>query len=138
MLFWLRPRYVFPSLTISPARQTLTDALYSRQIRPPIYSLKQTKLRKRRVVRYAILYFVMLVVFIVLVVGPLVGGRYIKGFSIPDNLAQPTGLNNNDTFSSETGASLNGGAATTSTGAAAATTAAATQKLRMMYEAKYM
>lgn len=79
----------------------------------------------------------MLVVFIVLVVGPLVGGRYVKGFSIPDNLAQPTGLNNNDTFSSLTGSSLNGGAAATSA-AAAATTAAATGKLRMMYEAKYM
>lgn len=131
MLFWLRPRYVFPPLTLSPFRLTLTD-VHSRQIRPPIYSLKQTKLRKRRVIRYAILYFILLVVFIVLVVGPLVAGRFVKGFTIPDNLAQPTGLNNNDTFSSETGTAA--GAAAT----AAATTAAATAKLRMMYEAKYM
>ncbi|KEY64754.1 hypothetical protein S7711_05404 [Stachybotrys chartarum IBT 7711] len=49
MLFWLRP---------------------SRQIRPPIYSMKQSKLRRRRVIRYAILYFVMLVVFVALLVGP--------------------------------------------------------------------
>ncbi|OQD74519.1 hypothetical protein PENDEC_c010G03181 [Penicillium decumbens] len=51
ILFWLRP---------------------SRQIRPPIYSLKQSKLRKRRVVRFAILYFFMLVVFVVLIAAPLV------------------------------------------------------------------
>ncbi|KAJ6083968.1 1-3-beta-glucan synthase component FKS1 [Penicillium sp. IBT 16267x] len=50
-LFWLRP---------------------SRQIRPPIYSLKQSKLRKRRVVRFAILYFAMLVLFIVLLVAPII------------------------------------------------------------------
>jgi 1,3-beta-glucan synthase len=46
--------------------------LPSRQIRPPIYSLKQSKLRKRRVVRFAILYFFMLVVFVVLIAAPLV------------------------------------------------------------------
>jgi 1,3-beta-glucan synthase len=56
ILFWLRP---------------------SRQIRPPIYSMKQTKLRRRRVIRYAILYFVMLVVFLALLVGPVVAGRYV-------------------------------------------------------------
>ncbi|KAJ5814729.1 1-3-beta-glucan synthase component FKS1 [Penicillium riverlandense] len=54
LLFWLRP---------------------SRQIRPPIYSLKQSKLRKRRVIRFAILYFVMLFVFLVVIVAPLVLGR---------------------------------------------------------------
>ena len=75
----------------------------------------------------------MLFVFIILVVGPLVAGRYVKGFSIPDNLAQPTGLNNNDTFSSETGTSVGGAAST-----AAATSATATKKLMMMYEHKYM
>merc|ERR1711981_265835 len=56
MLFWLRP---------------------SRQIRPPIYSMKQSKLRKRRVWRYAVLYFVMLVVFIVLIVAPIVAGKFL-------------------------------------------------------------
>jgi 1,3-beta-glucan synthase len=39
--------------------------------------MKQTKLRRRRVIRYAILYFVMLVVFLALLVGPVVAGRYV-------------------------------------------------------------
>jgi 1,3-beta-glucan synthase len=85
MLFWLRP---------------------SRQIRPPIYSLKQTKLRKRRVIRYAILYFVLLVVFLVLIVGPIVAGKYIKldiGNSLPMEIMQPTGYSNNDTTNTPTG-----------------------------------
>ncbi|KAI9150152.1 1,3-beta-glucan synthase component FKS1 [Paramyrothecium foliicola] len=51
LLFWLRP---------------------SRQIRPPIYSMKQSKLRRRRVIRYAILYFVLLVVFVAVIVAPIV------------------------------------------------------------------
>ncbi|KAJ5415930.1 hypothetical protein N7465_004625 [Penicillium sp. CMV-2018d] len=51
ILFWLRP---------------------SSQIRPPIYSLKQSKLRKRRVVRFAILYFVMLLIFVVIIAAPVV------------------------------------------------------------------
>jgi len=67
MLFWLRP---------------------SRQIRPPIYSMKQSKLRRRRVWRYAILYFVMLVVFLALLIGPILASTQIlKAFkSIADNL----------------------------------------------------
>ncbi|KAF2399780.1 1,3-beta-glucan synthase component FKS1 [Trichodelitschia bisporula] len=110
MLFWLRP---------------------SRQIRPPIYSLKQSKLRKRRVIRYAILYFVLLVIFIALIVGPLVASRYIKfNFKVAD-LVQPTGRNNNDTFSSETGtANQNGGAAATD---GAAATSAAARRLLVKY-----
>jgi len=97
MLFWLRP---------------------SRQIRPPIYSLKQTKLRKRRVIRYAILYFTLLVLFLALVIGPLVAGPKVK-FTTPDNdllksLMQPTGFNHNDTISSETGTQINGGSPQTS------------------------
>ncbi|RYP59602.1 hypothetical protein DL771_010835 [Monosporascus sp. 5C6A] len=56
MLFWLRP---------------------SRQIRPPIYSLKQSKLRRRRVIRYAILYFTLLVVFLALIIGPSVAGTML-------------------------------------------------------------
>jgi 1,3-beta-glucan synthase len=83
MLFWLRP---------------------SRQIRPPIYSLKQSKLRKRRVIRFAILYFFMLVVFVALIVGPIVAGRFFTTLpDIPLDLLQPTGLNNNDTTSEPTG-----------------------------------
>ncbi|RDI84026.1 hypothetical protein Vi05172_g6061 [Venturia inaequalis] len=109
MLFWLRP---------------------SRQIRPPIYSLKQSKLRKRRVIRFAILYFVMLVLFIALIVGPLVAGKYITGFTLPLQLAQPTGLNRNDTLSSETGTAVNGGAAATD---AASSTVAARRLLARHY-----
>jgi 1,3-beta-glucan synthase len=102
MLFWLRP---------------------SRQIRPPIYSLKQTKLRKRRVIRYAILYFVILIIFVALIAGPLVAGKYLKfGATIPMDLLQPTGLNNNDTSASITGSRLNkaggDGPEATSTGGA--------------------
>ncbi|KAF7912369.1 uncharacterized protein EAF01_001390 [Botrytis porri] len=80
MLFWLRP---------------------SRQIRPPIYSMKQSKLRKRRVWRYAVIYFVLFVVFLALLIGPLIAGKMILSDSltskIPFNLYQPTGQNNNDT-----------------------------------------
>jgi 1,3-beta-glucan synthase len=80
MLFWLRP---------------------SRQIRPPIYSMKQTKLRRRRVIRYAVLYFVLLVVFLALIVGPSVAGKYVPDsmFNMLKDfkLVQPTGLDNNDT-----------------------------------------
>ncbi|MCJ1312166.1 1,3-beta-D-glucan synthase [Agyrium rufum] len=100
MLFWLRP---------------------SRQIRPPIYSLKQSKLRKRRVIRSAILFHIMLILFVALIVGPLVGGKYINiGQSIPLQLSQPTGQNHNDTITSVTGAGLNG-LGSQSRGAATAT-----------------
>jgi len=86
MLFWLRP---------------------SRQIRPPIYSIKQSRLRKRRVIRYAILYFVMLIVFLVLIIGPVIVRKYIKSLpSIPMELLQPTGQNNNDTTTGVTGSAL--------------------------------
>lgn len=74
----------------------------SRQIRPPIYSLKQNKLRKRRVVRFAMLYFFLLVVFLALIIGPTVAGKFaqsaIAGFlpqgGILAGLGQPVGLNN--------------------------------------------
>ncbi|RVX67099.1 1,3-beta-glucan synthase component FKS1 [Exophiala mesophila] len=86
MLFWLRP---------------------SRQIRPPIYSIKQSRLRKRRVIRYAILYFLLLILFLVLIVGPVIIRRfYVVEVDIPLNLAQPTNQNNNDTFASITGSAL--------------------------------
>lgn len=87
----------------------------SRQIRPPIYSLKQSKLRKRRVIRFAILYFVILVVFIALIVGPLVARDHFElpKDLIPMQLLQPTGQNNNDTLSSETGTAVGGKATST-------------------------
>src|SRR5277367_4887272 len=53
ILFWLRP---------------------SRQIRPPIFSMKQNRLRKRIVRRYATLYFIIFIVFCALIIGPLVAG----------------------------------------------------------------
>lgn len=129
MLFWLRPRYV--QLSVPYRCDVLLTRFCSRQIRPPIYSLKQSKLRKRRVVRYAILYFTLLILFIVLIVAPLIAKKFIGSSitsSIPMNLYQPTGLNNNDTFSSETGAGLVGG--TTATSSGSSTSASATADAR--------
>ncbi|KAI0023921.1 family 48 glycosyltransferase [Xylariomycetidae sp. FL0641] len=83
MLFWLRP---------------------SRQIRPPIYSLKQSKLRRRRVIRYAILYFTLLIVFLALIIGPVVAGKAIDTSDIIDNsklpfpLLQPAHQNKDNTL----------------------------------------
>lgn len=116
MLFWLRPRYVHFLNTLSwPS----ANARNSRQIRPPIYSLKQSKLRKRRVIRYAILYFTLLVIFIALIVGPIAASKFVTNLpSIPENLLQPTGLNNNDTTNSNTGTAAAGAAAATSGSAA--------------------
>jgi len=120
MLFWLRP---------------------SRQIRPPIYSLKQTKLRKRRVIRYAILYFLLLVVFLALIVGPIVAGKFLNfKLSLPMEIMQPTGYNNNDTTTSTTGKCIQGpcpvfnagDAAGTDSGSAASTDAAARRFRRYM------
>lgn len=71
MLFWLRP---------------------SRQIRPPIYSAKQSKLRKKRVIRFAVVYFLMLILFAALIVGPVVvGNNFLKElpFKVPMDLLQP-------------------------------------------------
>jgi 1,3-beta-glucan synthase len=67
----------------------------------------------------------MLVVFVALVVGPLVAGKYINFTNIPLQLAQPTGLNRNDTLSSETGTAV-------ATDAAAATAAATSAAARRM------
>ncbi|KAL4934026.1 1,3-beta-glucan synthase component-domain-containing protein [Aspergillus undulatus] len=88
ILFWLRP---------------------SRQIRPPIYSLKQSKLRKRRVVRFAIMYFAMLVLFLVLLIAPLIVRTMDIGIdesSFPLSLIQPLDKENNDTITSYTGSGV--------------------------------
>lgn len=61
MLFWLRP---------------------SRQIRQPIFSMKQTTLRKRMVRKYATLYFGLFVLFIVLIVAPAVAGKFFFKFEL--------------------------------------------------------
>ncbi|KKY27273.1 putativebeta-glucan synthase component gls1 [Phaeomoniella chlamydospora] len=100
MLFWLRP---------------------SRQIRPPIYSLKQSKLRRRRVIRFAILYFALLVLFLLLIIGPVIVKKFITlDLSIPMELMQPTGQDNNDTSNAATGSFLNNAAAVAAGGTAAA------------------
>ena len=49
MLFWLKP---------------------SRLIRPPIYSLKQARLRKRMVRKYCVLYFTVLIMLVVIIAAP--------------------------------------------------------------------
>lgn len=94
---------------------------FSRQIRPPIYSLKQSKLRRRRVIRFAILYFIMLIIFVALVVAPIFAGKFLNHLpAIPMNLLQPTGKNNNDTTSEETGSPSADGAAATADATASA------------------
>ncbi len=64
--------------------------------------MKQSRLRRKRVFRYAVLYFVMLIVFVGLIVGPLVAGKKIPASVTRSldstNLIQPTGLDNNDTL----------------------------------------
>lgn len=82
MLFWLKP---------------------SRLIRPPIYSLKQAKLRKRIVRKYCTLYFAILVLFVVIIAAPAVAGRFIAdnlGANMSgtfEGLFQPRKVKNNDT-----------------------------------------
>ena len=83
LLFWLRP---------------------SRQIRPPIFSLKQNKLRKRMVKKYASLYFAILLLFLILIIAPAAAGKSMDTSSISKNLPdfadglfQPVDQNNNDT-----------------------------------------
>lgn len=67
--------------------------------------MKQSKLRRKRVFRYAALYFLMLAVFVGLIVGPVVAGGFIPDdvtelASFGDmDLFQPTNLNNDDTQS---------------------------------------
>lgn len=99
-----------------------TNSPFSRQIRAPIYSLKQSKLRKRRVVRFAVAYFAMFVLFLVVIIGPIIAGKHLNGIIgelAPSlGLAQPTGLNNNDTNYSQTGTGLKATATATATKAA--------------------
>lgn len=70
----------------------------------------------------------MLIVFLVLIIGPVIVRKYIKSLpSIPMDLLQPTGQNNNDTTTGITGSALvNFGQDAGTAGAAAATSAAAT------------
>lgn len=77
--------------------------------------MKQSKLRRKRVIRYAILYFTLLIIFVGLIVGPIVAGPML-----PDNIAsnvngfgfalyQPNNQNYNDTQGSkQTGTGMPG------------------------------
>ncbi|CAN6639441.1 1,3-beta-glucan synthase component Fks1p [Trichomonascus vanleenenianus] len=83
LLFWLKP---------------------SQQIRPPIFSMKQNRLRKRMVRKYATLYFGLLLLFLILLIAPAVAGKQVNTSSLTKNLPefasgliQPTGQDNNDT-----------------------------------------
>jgi len=86
MLFWLRP---------------------SRQIRAPIYSMKQSKLRRRRVFRFAVLYFVLFVVFMGLIIAPVFVGTLLPpdvskaANQIGMNLYQPNNQPNDNTNGEE-------------------------------------
>ncbi|KAI1340680.1 family 48 glycosyltransferase [Xylariaceae sp. FL0016] len=124
MLFWLRP---------------------SRQIRPPIYSMKQSKLRRRRVIRYAILYFTLLVVFLALIVGPTVAGNYIPASttkelsnSLPFPLLQPAHQdkdntqNRTETGTGSPGYSGPGTASMTNAGSAKSTDSTDDSKFRFL------
>ncbi|CAR25364.1 1,3-beta-D-glucan synthase [Lachancea thermotolerans CBS 6340] len=98
MLFWLKP---------------------SRQIRPPIYSLKQTRLRKRMVRKYCALYFIVLAAAVACIIGPAVASGQTKRTPFADqtekidpvnmkwlvNIVQPRHQDNNDTGTSLEGVS---------------------------------
>ncbi len=64
------------------------------------------------------LYFIMLIIFVALIAGPIVAGKFFgKLPKIPMDLLQPTGQNNNDTSNSQTGGGVPGGAAAATTSA---------------------
>jgi 1,3-beta-glucan synthase len=78
--------------------------------------MKQSKLRRRRVIRYAILYFVLLVVFVALIAAPaVIGDKILPSLKKPladlagFNLLQPNDLDKDDTWgSSVTGTGIDG------------------------------
>lgn len=66
--------------------------------------MKQSKLRRRRVIRFAITYYLMLVLFVGLIVGPSVAGSKIPLKSLEDamsglpfRLVQPQNQDNDNT-----------------------------------------
>ena len=63
----------------------------------------------------------MFIIFLALIVGPIVAGKYLGKIDIPLDLLQPTGLNNNDTSSRHTGSAKVKGQGAAATGIAAAT-----------------
>jgi 1,3-beta-glucan synthase len=98
--------------------------------------MKQSKLRRRRVIRYAVLYFTLLIVFIALLVGPGVGAKMIITKDFEDNfnsilpdfpLLQPNNnkLKDNTLNRTETGTKA---ASYSGIGTASRTTAAAAEQ----------
>ena len=67
------------------------------------------------------LYFLMFIIFMALIIGPIVAGKYLGKLDIPLQLLQPTGLNNNDTTNHQTGSALVKGLGGAATASAAAT-----------------
>lgn len=103
--------------------------------------MKQSKLRRRRVIRYAILYFTLLVVFIAIVAGPAVVGKLmgeklsktLQGM-IPMDLVQPNYLEHDNTNSSSVTGIKNptySGALLTMTGHSKFAEASATGKIKL-------
>lgn len=68
------------------------------------------------------LYFTMFIIFLLMIIGPIVASKFMTSLpTIPMQLLQPTGQNNNDTSGQRTGSALNGLGAPTGGGGAAAT-----------------
>ena len=63
----------------------------------------------------------MFIIFMALIVGPIVAGKYLGKLDIPLQLLQPTGLNNNDTTNQATGSALVKGLGGAASASAAAT-----------------
>ena len=77
--------------------------------------------------RYAVLYFLLLVLFVALLAGPIVAGKKVLQpdliKKIPMQLFQPIGLNNNDTnYRNETGTNAGAQASKTDGSAQASST----------------
>lgn len=89
--------------------------------------------------RYALLYFVLLILFLVLMVGPSIAGRYVPTsmLSMLDStdLLQPTGQDNNNTIGeTETGtgaASYTGALLTMTKASASASSTGDAAKIRL-------
>ena len=100
--------------------------------------MKQNKLRRKRVFRYAVLFFIMLILFVGLIAGPIVGGKKIPA-SVTAKLSdyflvQPTGQNNDDTAGhtqTGTGAPKYSGIYTPSSSAASSATSTVEAKMRL-------
>lgn len=88
--------------------------------------------------RYALLYFVLLVLFLVLFIGPSIAGKYVPSsvtsMLSSTSLVQPTGQNNNDTIGSTqtgTGAADYSGALLTMSSSSASASASSNAKIKL-------